>query len=1700
MARNLDRKRRTAETRTRLDYNSLEPKNLLAANSLFDSLSPAANMSYERWETSAQDYPQTAAYAVQSRANLESAYSQWLSAGSYPPSDTWQELGQGVSARYVTDAAEHVFDFTSQFNDYFTQSIVDLATVAKPAVKQAAKDAMVDTAAYHNCVAASPKLLARECLGDAFDMSANFLSFPTNVVSHAYGNSVDDLLSDGAITQDVADRLAKVGDYAELAFNIRAAAKSVRHLFSSSSIQSNYLSFLNDSITIGDFANDSIAFDAEQLKNDSGTGVTFFKSVDEIRQDQQVHTGLAISSLDSHQQSPLSEADLEALRTLRLNDPEMLNQLYLTASQKQDLINLLGPTTTVSVGFDAYTGILEIRGTEYNDTIDVGRKPDDHSILQVNTGNELLEFNRNDVHRVIIFGEAGNDELVVRDDVETVMFGGPGQDRLVDGWGRGVLHGNDGNDELLGRGGDDHLDGGNGTDQLWGGPGSNIYFDDGLDSIFQRDLRPVLDTITTGGTGSQSEHPALGSLSARVLGDGFGNDFLSLNATDVDGNGGHVRRVEFFHDTNGDGMGQIDEFLHADYSPKYGWIASLDTEILSDGVNEFLARAVGANLLESAWAGDSVDYTPPGSEMPDLIGLDLQIDPDDSVYALGKILDLSFRVKNAGQAYAHGPFMVSAYWSGDNQLDPSEDKYLGGISIANLAAGTNTGVAMGVSLPDELAAGILNNQTSHILLSIDSNNDVEESDESNNHGQELNEDYREIVVSQEYDDEGSPVIGHFEFLPDSTLYRGAEVTAISTNVVDDVLVNELVYFYDSDNSGTLNAGDQYVDHASKSQTTFTARFDTSGYDLGDNLFFARAKDNVGNYSIVKSAILTLEGVGDAAPDRFENNNTPETANDFGSGGTFVESNLSITSGDVDWYMVRKAAGKADISARIDFFQEPTGNGNLVAELYRMDSDGSLSNFGFSNSSGPGDTFEMVSKSNIANGTWLVRVSGAGMAESDNYQLTLELKDRPGHPSPSELSASATRLKRTELLDLWFDTTGLADSDVGSVQFFNDFDRSGTISASESIGVDWGPNPSGENGHFGITADTSNWLEGKNDIYAYVNSSGNLQSATRYISIEVFTNQAPVLHNLTYDSQVEVGSLLEVTAEGVHDPDGLVAAVRLHHDVNANQQLDAGDVLLGTFSASGDDYQLSLDTGLGIATHDFIVSMTDNDGLATHSVFQSEFVAPPNEGPEIGAVESDLEIDQGQSLSLSVLDVVDPHNVSDVQAFLDSNSSGSIDAEDILLGSATQTGNDWVLDQIATDLWASGELNLLINTTDEHPTDPKSTVASHAITVHEKPELVLFSGEIRFREDSGVAAGELTVLRTGDTTLGATVLLTSSDETEIALPESVSFLPGESVVTVPFDVVDDDHLDGIQTIDVSATLDGYRTGTISMEVSSTELLISSSTINENQAAGTHLGALSVHDVDFGQVDRFELVSGAGDEHNDEFTVSGFDLVVAGELDYETTPVKSVRVRAIDTNGLTLDQVFTINLNNLVEVESFTWGDGTQQRSRIDQMVVLFDELVDVGSNGFLLQSRGENGSVVSTSHTIEDIGGKTQVVLTFNDHTRANGALVDDNYQVTIDQVTRRGTNVELDGEKNGVEGSDFVLGNKESHGVFAYYGDTDGDRDVDGLDFGRFVMAFFKNLGDDGYNRNLDYDDDGDIDGIDFGQFKKRFFESLDFE
>jgi uncharacterized membrane protein len=81
--------------------------------------------------------------------------------------------------------------------------------------------------------------------------------------------------------------------------------------------------------------------------------------------------------------------------------------------------------------------------------------------------------------------------------------------------------------------------------------------------------------------------------------------------------------------------------------------------------------------------------------------------------------------------------------------------------------------------------------------------------------------------------------------------------------------------------------------------------------------------------------------------------------------------------------------------------------------------------------------------------------------------------------------------------------------------------------------------------------------------------------------------------------------------------------------------------------------------------------------------------------------------------------------------------------------------------------------------------------------------------------------------------------------------------------------------------------------------------------ENAPIGTELGLLTATDPDAEETFTYALVSGAGSTDNGLFSIAGSRLATAAALDFETQAAYSIRVRVTGSDGLSFEQILTID---------------------------------------------------------------------------------------------------------------------------------------------------------------------------------------------
>jgi hypothetical protein len=176
-----------------------------------------------------------------------------------------------------------------------------------------------------------------------------------------------------------------------------------------------------------------------------------------------------------------------------------------------------------------------------------------------------------------------------------------------------------------------------------------------------------------------------------------------------------------------------------------------------------------------------------------------------------------------------------------------------------------------------------------------------------------------------------------------------------------------------------------------------------------------------------------------------------------------------------------------------------------------------------------------------------------------------------------------------------------------------------------------------------------------------------------------------------------------------------------------------------------------------------------------------------------------------------------------------------------------------------------------------------------------------------------------------------------------------------------------------------------------------------------------------------------------------------------------------------------------------VTSVRVNDGAAQRSRITSLTITFDSIVTFESTvaeAFSLFRNG--GKPVSFKASSSVVNGVT--VVTLNNFTGSStqfGSLADGRYTLTALSSHISANGLALDGDGDGQPGGNYVFG--DGQGLFRMFGDINGDRQVDGADFGALSFTYGSLANQSNFLWFLDVNGDGQIDGFDFSQFSGRY-------
>lgn len=284
---------------------------------------------------------------------------------------------------------------------------------------------------------------------------------------------------------------------------------------------------------------------------------------------------------------------------------------------------------------------------------------------------------------------------------------------------------------------------------------------------------------------------------------------------------------------------------------------------------------------------------------------------------------------------------------------------------------------------------------------------------------------------------------------------------------------------------------------------------------------------------------------------------------------------------------------------------------------------------------------------------------------------------------------------------------------------------------------------------------------------------------------------------------------------------------------------------------------------------------------------------------------------------------------------------------------------------------------------------------------------------------------------------------------------------------------------------------------------TDIALSNNVVNENSStvAALAVGNLSSTDIDSSSFTYSVLPGLDGSDFQIDSGVLKFKAGTV--LDYETKSSYQVSVRTNDGAGGTFDETLTVNIQNLAELVSSSWliNGGQTQRSSVTTISFSFDGAVTLGSGAFVLRNRLDNSlvnldvQIVGPDVSIGFLPGSNVI-----SRVSLPNSLADGNYELIMDgsAITLGGLGADLD--LNGLAGGTYTYGDSVTEtDLFRLFGDIDGDRDVDALNFAFGRLSLNTIQGDLQYRAELDRDGDLDVDALDFAFLRLNLNKILNF-
>jgi PKD repeat protein len=227
------------------------------------------------------------------------------------------------------------------------------------------------------------------------------------------------------------------------------------------------------------------------------------------------------------------------------------------------------------------------------------------------------------------------------------------------------------------------------------------------------------------------------------------------------------------------------------------------------------------------------------------------------------------------------------------------------------------------------------------------------------------------------------------------------------------------------------------------------------------------------------------------------------------------------------------------------------------------------------------------------------------------------------------------------------------------------------------------------------------------------------------------------------------------------------------------------------------------------------------------------------------------------------------------------------------------------------------------------TDDDGGTDSAMLQLTVEPGLSVEFADDQIRESDGPGATTLTVTRHSNDLSQPLVVFLDTDATGLDIPASLEILANEAAVVLTVNAVDDDILDGAQSVGITATATGFNEGSDTLVVLDHETLtltVSAATILESGGTAATLGTVTRNNMNIGG--DLEVTISIDDET--EAATASSVIIPAGEPSI-TFPIHAIE-DGLDDGPQSVAITVSANgyesaLDTFVVSDTLSWHNGT-----------------------------------------------------------------------------------------------------------------------------------------------------------------------------